>query len=136
MKVVDTLLSANKSLKFVKAVFWPNIVSQYTYKTYLDFEADDFAVVQVKNEYKVVRIVSVSSFDEIVHDIDYSKYSIKWIVQRIDFEEFDASVEAEASLLTELKKAKNEAERKAVINSLVEELGQSAVKKLTKLVRL
>ena len=136
MKVIDTLLSANKNLKFVKAVFWPNTVSAYTYKTYLDAQVDDYAVVQVKNEYKVVKIVAVNSFEEVAHDIDYKAYGIKWLVQLVDFTEYDQSVESEQMLLAELKKAKDQAARKALISNLVEELGAPAVKKLTKLVRL
>lgn len=129
MKVVDSLLSESKDLKFVKAVFWPNTVSSYTYKTCLDVAVDDFAVVKVKNEYKVVRIVSVHAFEEVMHTIDYNAYSIKWLVQRVDFSEFDHCVQNEAEIVEELKKAKSSAERKTLIKELKEEIGSAAVKK-------
>ena len=90
-------LYENPSFKFVTTVFAPYTGSrEYTYKTLLDLETEDYVVVQTPNgEYKVVQVRTVCEPDEIELNPDI-KY--KWVIQKLEFEHYDAVLEKEASI--------------------------------------
>jgi len=88
-KHLITLLQDNYTT--VKAVFAGG-EKEYTFKSDIDFEDDDLAVVHVNGIFKIVRIVSTDGIPDI--DLD-AEFEYKWIVQKIDRTEYHRKMELE-----------------------------------------
>lgn len=82
----------DETIKTVSAVFeYEDIMAKrYTYKTRLDFEEGDMAVVNTPHGLSIVEIVEIHDEPEIDPD---SVIDFKWIVQKVDI---DAIEQAEA----------------------------------------
>ena len=87
MNNVNTLASLMiGGLKSVQVKFKNYDKKYYTYKTLLDFEVGDFAIVDVGYEFKVVEIIRVDKIPNLNVD---SNIEYKWIVQKLDTEPYE-----------------------------------------------
>ena len=115
--LADTFLAENENFKYISCVFAPYTgEKEYTYKTLLDVEENDFVVVQTPSkEYQIVQIRSIidpMEFDPI-HGVRY-----KWAMQKLDTEHYDSCVEMEKQVNKKL--------RTAEVRKRQEELKESA----------
>lgn len=89
----------------------------YTYKAKLSagISVDDLVVVHAPFGFKIVKVVAVHDFPQIDTDVDFE---YKWIVQKLDTTEYEATVEAE----TQFKRSLQDIERRKQAQSVVESL--------------
>ena len=133
MNTIDALLSENSKFKFVKAVFNPNAVQrQYTYKTTFDIEEGDIAIVETNDGFKTVYIKEV--LDPL--SVEQTSFDIKWLVQVVNTEDYEAAKELEKQVRDKVIKAQNKVTRQRLIDSTLSELDEQDKKELTGLVRL
>lgn len=130
MNEVNVLLADNPNFKFVECVFYPFTgVNPYTYKTMNpDIKEDDFVVVDTPSKgFQVVQVRAIKSPLEVNLE---AKYEFKWVVQRIDAEDYEKckTVEAEVRRTVNISKNKRglEEARKAVLDGLDEETANAA----------
>lgn len=135
MNLVDTFLTDNENFKFVSVVFAPYTGSQeYTYKTTLSLEEEDFVVVQTPNNgYQVCQVRSVMEplEAELKSNINY-----KWIVQKVDFASFEACTNMEKQLMSKLKRAEARKRQQELRESAATFLSDEERAETAKLVRL
>lgn len=135
MQLIDTFLAENENFKFVKVVFAPYTGTQeYTYKTLLDLEEEDFVVVQTPNTgYQVVQVRSVMEPLEadVNPDIRY-----KWVVQKVDFADYETCKEMEKEVGSRLRKAELRKRQQELRESALEFLTEDERAETAKLVRL
>ena len=109
-----SLLQANYvtvQVKFVRPAFAPTVPSSnklYTYKTSLPVVEGDFAVVEVKNELTIVKVMKVDTVPQIDVDADYS---YKWLVQRVDRTAYDNTLAVEQNFEKAITAAEREHQR-------------------------
>lgn len=89
----------------------------YTYITNLDFEVDDYAVVEVGGALKVVQIVSVAPDLRIAPGSDIQ---FKWIVAKVDFTEYEKNVRRNAHIEDQAAKFGDVETARANLASLLE----------------
>lgn len=82
-------VQADPAIKSVSVVFDPQ-GQAYTYKTLLDFQVGDFAVVKVKDEFKVVQVVAFSPQGAFIDPKANFQYG--WAFQKILTQHHDALV--------------------------------------------
>lgn len=105
----------------------------YTYKTTIDFEENDLAIVKANGGFKVVKIVEIHKIPQI--DMD-SGLSYEWIVQKIDDTQYEELNKLEAEFNDHLLELEQKALRANAMTMLVEKLGvksnliESAIKRL------
>lgn len=135
MNLVDTFLTDNENFKFVSVVFAPYTgTREYTYKTLLDLQEEDFVVVQTPNNgYQVVQVREVMEplEAEVQDNINY-----KWVVQKIDFEDYNACKDMEKQLMKKLKKAEARKRQQELRESASTFLSDEERAETAKLVRL
>lgn len=132
MNTVNVLLSNNPDFKLVQVIFNSDAMSKtYTYKTLLDFEVNDLAVVFANGQYKVVQVVKVMDFSEFS-----GNYNLKWIADKVDTSHLEKCEEMEASVTKEVNKLHFEKTREEYNQMLTKTLGEDAVKTIKGLVRL
>ena len=100
MSNANTLASLMiEGLKSVRVTFNSN-GREYTYKTLMDFEVGDLAVVEVSNHFKVVEVVAVDLVPNLSVD---SEIEYKWIVQKLDTTDYESCISSEKALSDNLR---------------------------------
>lgn len=127
MQELDLLLAQNKDFTFIGVKFQGS-QKTYHYKTLEKFEEGDKAVVDVNGELKIVEVVSIDCMLDLSSHISY-----KWIVQKVDFTEYERCREIEKDLKRQLNTARVAKLRRGVEEDLKAELGEDEVKKLVRL---
>lgn len=108
-------------LKSVKVKFSINSDKLYTYKTLLtDLEVDDFAIIKNYDTYKVVQVVEIDDIPDL--NID-SNIEYKWIVQKVDVEQYNELVQMENDISIELKRLQQKSIVSKAKDLLAETLG-------------
>lgn len=130
--MINLILAENSNFKFVKVVFDSNS-REYTYKTTLDVNVDDFCVVNVNNQFKIVKVAEVLSPDE-YHES--GAFEIKWIVSAFSTEYYKACINLEKDISKRLTTVTHKKKREAAMAELKSAVGEEAVTEVTKLVRL
>ena len=132
MNEVNVLLADNEDFKFVEVVFAPYTGnSTYTYKTVLDVQEDDFAVVDTPSKgFQVVQIRKLLSPFEVDFDV---KFSYKWLVQKVDTSGYEQAVAKEKEILQLVNKSKNKRAITAAKEAILESTDAEAVAKLVRL---
>ena len=135
MNMSDLVLSENENFKFVTIVFAPYTGNKaYHYKT-LDssIQVDDFVVVNVNGEFKVVKVLEVN--DPLEVDMQEGiKY--KWVVQRVDTTEHEKCVELDNALQEKLNKAARRKRQQELREDSLKFLSDEERSEAIKLVRL
>lgn len=135
MNLSDTFLTENPKFKFVSIVFAPYTGSkEYTYKTLLDIEVDDFVVVQTPSkEYQCVQVRTVEDplEVELISGVHY-----KWVVQKVDMAHYEECREMEKAVQLKLRKAESRKRQQELRESATEFLTDEERAETTKLVRL
>jgi len=135
MNLSDTFLTENPKFKFVSIVFAPYTGSkEYTYKTLIDLEVDDFVVVQTPSkEYQCVKVRAVLDPLEVdlIPGVNY-----KWIVQKVDMTHFEECIEMEKQVQLKLRKAEARKRQSELRQSSLEFLTDEERAETVKLVRL
>ena len=133
MNEVNILLADNENFKFATVVFAPYTGTKtYTYKTMLDIQVDDFVVVDTpSNGFQVCQVREVLTPMEVDLEV---KFSYKWIVQKVDTEQYDKSVALEKSVRAFVNQSKN---KRAIAEAKERILGSiDNPEEVTKLIRL
>ena len=135
MNEVNVLLADNPEFKFVTVLFAPYTGTKtYTYKTTMPIVEGEFAIVQTPSEdYKVVKVVEVLTPFEINFEVSYN---YKWLIQKVDFAPYEASLELEKSVLALVNKSKNKRALAQAKEDVLMGLGQECADKVKALVRL
>lgn len=122
MNNVNTIASLMiDNLKSVKVKFFKDSEKLYTYKTLLtDLEVDDFVVVSNNNYYKVVQVVEIDDIPDL--NID-SNIEYKWIVQKVDAEQYNELIQMEYDISVELKRLQQKSIVSKAKDLLAETLG-------------
>ena len=103
----------------------------YTYKTTEKFEEGDKAIVCPNGMLKVVTVKEVHETPQ----IDFgSNIEYKWIVQKVDLENYSNRMKQEELMAVELRKSIANKKREEVKAELVNSLGVDDVNKLTALI--
>lgn len=135
MNLSDTFLTENPKFKFVSIVFAPYTgAKEYTYKTLLDVEVDDFVVVQTPSkEYQCVQIRAVMDplEVELIIGVNY-----KWLVQKVDMAHYEECREMEEQVQLKLRTAESRKRQKELRESASEFLTEDERAETVKLVRL
>lgn len=132
MQEINLILSENKDFKFVGVKFDENAHKVYYYKTLLDFEVGDKAIVDSPYEgLVIVDVVEVKSALQVDGNFRY-----KWIVNKVDLTEYQRLNEQEEKILETLAEYRGSILKKEMYESLKEELGTTKVNQLKKLSRL
>ena len=128
----DTFLAENENFKYISCVFAPYTgTKEYTYKTLLDIEANDFVVVQTPSkEYQVVQVRSIIDPLEF-EPITGVRY--KWVIQKLDTEQYDKCVAMEKEVNTKLRKAEVRKRQQELKESAAEFLDTEDMAKLVRL---
>lgn len=129
---INLFLAENPNFKLVKATF-PSSAKQYTYKTILDVEAGDTAVVKTLEGLKCVQIEDVIPANET--DLNFS-FEIKWLVTVVDKEHYRECKEMEAELNKKLNAIRASKQRQQALEQMAEHYGQDSIEEVKKLVRL
>lgn len=91
--------------------------NSYTYKVpkELQLEKEDLIVIDVKGTTKLAYVDEIHDEPQIDFDsnIDY-----KWIIQKVDFTEYNKILEAEKEALKKIKAAKRAKEKQEIIEGL------------------
>lgn len=126
------LATQNSDFKFVK-VFFPDNTTHYTYKTLLDFEEGDTAIVLSprSKSFVTVTVEEVLSIDEIDHDRTY-----KWIVDKVDTTQYEKCVEAEKAMAKEIRAAVQAKRLKDLQEQIAERIGSDKMVNVVKISRL
>ena len=135
MNLTDTFLSENENFKYISVVFSPYTGSkEYTYKTLLDIKEEDFVVVHTPSgKYEVVQVRQVMPPMEalVSPDITY-----KWVVQKVNLDKYQESVEMEQELRRKLRTAEVRKRREELKESAMTFLSEEERSETIKLVRL
>lgn len=128
---VNLLLSQNPDFKFVAIRFarehTTELSKPYTYKTLYDLKVDDLVIVNTPGEgYKTAVVSDVLD----LYDVDLDKYRYKWIVSKVDVEEYDRLNNAENQLISSIRRAKTKQTMNDLREELAESIGKSTVNKL------
>jgi len=130
MKDLVTLL---QNVPTVKVRFYsehPNHGNkEYTYKTNLPLAIGDFVVVQVKEEFKVVKVVKLDSVPAIETNCDYP---LKWIITKVDISGYDRLLKHDETCTMAVTAAENKRYRENMLGALREDYGEEAFAELTK----
>lgn len=130
---INLFLAENPNFKLVKATF-PTHAKQYTYKTILDVEVGDTAVVKtVEGDLKCVQIEEVIPANET--DLNFN-YEIKWLVTVVDKKHYRECKEMEAELNKKLNAIRASKQRQQALEQMAEHYGQDSIEEVKKLVRL
>lgn len=127
---IDVVLSENESFTFYNVVFHPYTGERtYTYKSFERLEPGDKVIVPTAStsELKVVEVREEVELDDLKPGITY-----KWIIGKVDMEQYDKCRELEKRVAETLRKARSKKRLSEIRASLAEETGED----LTKLVRL
>lgn len=101
----------------------------YHYKTLLDVQEGDQILVPVQNKSpSVVRVVSVK--DALSCNLSYE---LKWVIQKIDFTDFDACVEMESKCQTLINRAEVRKQNTELLEEFQTYLGEEGIKELQSL---
>ena len=135
MNLIDTFLSDNPNFTYVSVVFPPySGTKEYTYKTLLPLEVDDYVVVQTPNNaYQVCQVRQVLLPEEAVLAIDIN---YKWVVQKVDFEAYEACKKTEKVLHSKLRAARIRKQRDDIKSEALKYLSDEEREATAKLVRL
>lgn len=131
MQLSDAILSENENFRFISVVFPPYTgEKEYTYKTVMPLEVDDYVVVSTPgNKFQVVKVRDVLNPLEVEVD---PAITYKWVVAKVDMTHYEECVAMEEQLAEQLRKAalrKRQAEIKSdVMEFLTEDERQAAVK--------
>jgi hypothetical protein len=134
MKAVDIMLSNNENFKFVACVFAPYTGTRsYSYKTMLDLVVGDYVVVDTpSNGFQVVEVVGVV----VAEDFDGPDIAYKWVVCRVDLEQYKECQQLEAAIHKEIHKSKSRSVYAALKAELQSTVGEETVNAIAKLSRL
>jgi uncharacterized protein YbbC (DUF1343 family) len=132
MNEVNILLADKPGFKFVKVVFPPHTGKRsYTYKTLLDINVDDYAVVDTpSNGMQVVKVVDVLQPMEVDFDV---KFSYKWLVQKVDTAAYEELQQTEQEMLAVVNKSKNKRAIAEAKEAILEGMEDEDIKKLVRL---
>ena len=132
MSTLNILLASNPSFKFV-AVEFANSQTPYTYKTTLDLEDGDTVVVDTPRTGMTCAVVTkVLKLEE----VDATKFDYKWVVSKVDTDYYEKVLDMQAQVQKTINDSKRSKLVKEMKAQLAEEIGDDAVAKVEKLVRL
>lgn len=106
------------------SVSFAGTTKQYTYLTCEELQVEDVVVVPAMNEYKTAIVEEIHDTPQV--DID-SGIKYKWVVQKIDFTEYDKRMAAERKFSDILKNLQFNKVRHQVKELLKENLGEDSV---------
>ena len=93
----------------------------YTYKTRIDFEEGDRAIVFVNGQPKFVVVTEIHEDPEIGPG---SKFTYKWIMQKVDTEAYEAASDADNEFEKRYRAEVRRKDRKNIKEQLIETLGK------------
>ena len=132
MQEINLILSDNPSFKFVQVRF-PHenggSSKPYTYKTHINLEVNDFVIVQSPYGVKVVQVSKLLS----IHEAD-SNYRYKWVVQKVDYTDYNYLNENEEHILGTLATIRAKKLKKEMYKELTKEIGKKAIAEFRKLI--
>lgn len=136
MQELDLILGQNEKFSFIEVVFNDGSDSnkdgkKYHYKTVEEFTRGDKAVVNVHGILKIVTITNVDCANDLQEHISY-----KWIVQRVDFTNYEHCKEVEGDVKQKLNGLRVNKLRKELEADLKETLGSDGVAEIKKIARL
>lgn len=127
MNKADLMLTEHPSFRFYSCVFAPYTGTKtYAYKTFDEFTAGDFAIVETpSNGFQVVKVTGEVSISELDTNVHY-----KWIVSKLDLTAYEKAKQMEQDVAKAIRKAENK--------QLLKELRESIpdAEEVRKLVRL
>ena len=85
---------------------------QYAYKTTIDFELGDFAVVVAQGFYKVVSVTQTTDL-QVEDDVDY-----KWIVDKVDITSYTENIAKELEMCARLRELDNRNKQVQLLEAL------------------
>ena len=124
MNTTNSLInSMYKDLKAVQVIF-DSSQKEYTYKTFIKLEVGDKCVVKVRDEFKIVTVVSTNSCAL------QNNYIYKWIVQKVETEAYDDMVARENEASVMLTDMLNKSRRIEAYKKIQSMLGEEQVHQL------
>lgn len=126
------LMAENEKFKFVSVRF-PTSDRGYTYKTMLDLVEGDKVLVDTASGMQIVTVREVLDISDV--DLE-ANYEYKWVVQKVDFTEFEQYKQMEDDLLKYLRKKQRAHAVKAVTAGLFEDATEEEKATVKALVRL
>lgn len=121
-KQLITLLQENYTT--VGAEFPTSPGRVYTYKTDIkDLKVGDLAVVKVKEEFNIVKIVRVDKTPQI--DVK-ANYEYKWLIQKVNVEAYDERLKVEDEVLQTLGDIEREQQRSALVDEVLARLPEES----------
>jgi hypothetical protein len=131
---INLLLADNPEFKIVKVKF-DGSPKFYTYKTMLDIvEGDTIAVDTPSHGFMCLKAVEVIPGMEF--DFASNNFGIKWVVSKIDIEQYEQAQEMERGALKKLNAIAHNKARQEMLKNMEEALGEKALGEVRKLVRL
>lgn len=114
MQDILLLSSLDPNFKLVTVVF-DGATNEYTYKTVLPVNVGDYCVVKTSTGVKVVKVISVLALEDLATP---PTVKLKWIAQVISFAHYEAMLDADKSIETQLRKAEINNSRERLLDSL------------------
>ena len=134
MSDLNLFLAENEDFKIVQVNFTKDATKSYHYKTMLNVEEGDFVVVDTPNNgYQVVEVIEVIPGQEC--ELTFN-FNLKWIVQKVETEQYEAAKKMERDAIKVLNKAKYARRRSEMIEDLKDNIGEDAIETVKGLVRL
>jgi len=100
----------------------------YTYKAKKgSYKPGDIAVVETDGHYKFVYVAIV---DETPNIDPYASYEYQWLIQKIDFTDYQKALDAEKILMEYLRNADRTKRMESVKNEVKESLPDSIIKNI------
>ena len=107
------------------AKYVEGLTKLYTYKAKKgSYKPGDVAVVETNGQYKFVRIAIV---DETPNIDPYASFEYQWLIQKIDFTDYQKALDAEKTLMEYLRNAERTQLIDSVKNEVKESLPESAM---------
>lgn len=116
------------TIKTVSVSFGGDTV--YTYKTRLDFKLNDFGLVKVRGEFKVVEIKEVHDKPDIINS---NTINYKWIFQKVDHDMYEDLELGDLRFKSAVKKRDSKGKSKFTAEQLKETFMPKVVKPVVKL---
>ena len=127
------LAEQNENFKIVKVTF-PNTSKAYTYKTVLDIEKGNLVIVDTPSSgFTIVEVQEV--LPAIETNLDFG-FNVKWIVSKVDTEQYDACLTMERAVTKSLNKLKYSRRRHELIHDLECVIGLDGLEHVKQLIKL
>ena len=127
------LAEQNENFKIVKVTF-PNTSKVYTYKTVIDLEKGDQVIVDAPSSgFTIVEVQEI--IPAIETNLDFG-FNVKWIVSKVDTEQYDVCIVMERTVTKSLNKLKYSRRRTELIQDLENSIGSDGLNNVKKLIRL